>query len=874
MNTPIVDRSLSLGFPALTDLLRGMIPGDNVVWNTDDVADFTPLARRYVEGARESGKKVVYFRYGTHEQLVSEGDSVEIHHLNLDKGFEHFVTSLHRAIDTAEPNTYFLFDLLSDLTDEFISERMLGNFFTLICPYIWDKQHFGYFAILRNHHPYFAAFPVEDTTQIMVDLFRHDGKLFFQPKKVEYRESSSMFLVHRWEGDNLIPIQNSADTVEALRTAKWAGLQSASYRMIGRWDRGFMQAEQLLEKFEHGEVPKNVVEEYKKHLLPQIISLDPKIRDLFEEYFDLSDILEIWKRTIGSGIIGGKSVGMLLARAIINKKRPHLKKVIEHHDSFFVATDVFYSFLIENDCWWIRKRQQHEDTLFQDSEEGQKRIMNGTFPDYIVKRFSDLLDYIGQMPIIVRSSSLLEDNYGNAFAGQYKSVFCANQGTRKQRLEEFLHAVKIVYASTMSKNALAYRHKRGILDQDEQMALLVQRVSGAQIGDHFYPHVAGVGLSYNPYIWHPEIDPRAGALRLVFGLGTRAVDRHEDDHTRVVALNLPDKPPMAGMDDIRSYTQKKVDVLHLKDNSFESKYFVDLVATCNTLPVNKFAIIDSEMQRRLRETGGSKKRQPWLIDFTKMFRETSFVSDMRGILEVLRETYGKEVEIEYTGTLSEDGSLKISLVQCRPFQIEVEASSPSEAPPPDEGRVSVLEANGAILGRSRTLRLDRIIYVSPAAYSELPEQQRYLVANLIGKLTGLKNDEHIENTMLVGPGRWGTSMPSLGVPVSPTAIETVKAVCEMDIMHEGLIPDLSLGTHFFHELVEMDILYIGYFNAKKNNMLDVAFFENAPNQLENLLPDQANWSHVVKIIDASDDMPLYLTSNLIRQSASIFKIDK
>ena len=178
------------------------------------------------------------------------------------------------------------------------------------------------------------------------------------------------------------------------------------------------------------------------------------------------------------------------------------------------------------------------------------------------------------------------------------------------------------------------------------------------------------------------------------------------------------------------------------------------------------------------------------------------------------------------------------------------------------------------MGRSRTLRLDRIIYVSPAAYSELPEQQRYLVANVIGKLTSLKNDEHIENTMLVGPGRWGTSMPSLGVPVSPTAIETVKAVCEMDIMHEGLIPDLSLGTHFFHELVEMDILYIGYFNARKNNMLDVAFFENAPNQLENLLPDQANWSHVVKIIDASDDTPLYLTSDLIRQSASIFKIDK
>ena len=236
--------------------------------------------------------------------------------------------------------------------------------------------------------------------------------------------------------------------------------------------------------------------------------------------------------------------------------------------------------------------------------------------------------------------------------------------------------------------------------------------------------------------------------------------------------------------------------------------------------------------------------------------------------------YGKEVEIEYTGTAGQDGTIKINLVQCRPFQIEVEESLPNESPPPADGRVSILEANGAILGRSRTLKLDRIIYVSPAAYSELPEQQRYQVAALIGKLTGLHDDEKAENSMLMGPGRWGTSMPSLGVPISPTAIETVKVVCEMDIMHEGLVPDLSLGTHFFHELVEMDILYIGYFNARENNSLDVGYFERAPNQLCRLLPDQASWEKVVKIIDASKERSLYLVSNLIKQQASLFTIGK
>ncbi|MBN1379809.1 MAG: pyruvate, phosphate dikinase [Gammaproteobacteria bacterium] len=869
MNTPIIDKNISIGFPALTDLFRGMIAGDNVVWNTDDVADFLPLARRCVDGARVTGKQVVYFRYGKHEPLVSAGENVTVLELTLDQGFEHFVTSLHRAIDSAQPNTYFLFDLLSHLTDEFISEQMLGNFFKLICPYIWDKQHLGYFAILRNHHPYFTTSPIEETTQILVDLFRHDGQVFIQPKKVEYRDSSAMFLVHQWLDDQLIPIQNSADTVEVLSTDNWAGLQSASHRMIGKWDRRFLQAEDLLEKYKRGEVPKKVVDEYLKHLLPQLISLDKKILEMFAEYFELSDIIDVWKRTIGSGTIGGKSVGMLLSRAILNKQCPHLKNVIEHHDSFFVGSDVFYSFLIENDCWWIRKIQQNPNTLFEDSEEGQSRIMNGVFPDQIVKRFSDLLDYMGQMPIIVRSSSLLEDNYGNAFAGQYESVFCTNQGTRKQRLEEFLHAAKSVYASTMSKKALAYRHKRGILDQDEQMALLIQRVSGAQTCDYFYPHMAGVGLSYNPYIWNPDIDPKAGALRLVFGLGTRAVDRHDDDHTRVVALNVPDKPPMGDMDAMRSYAQKKVDCLNLKDNRFESKYFLDLVAQCPDPQFNKFAVIDMEMQRRLRETGGSGI-QPLLIDFNAVFRETSFISDIRTILETLRDAYGKEIEVEYTGTMSQDGSIRINLVQCRPLQIEVEEFLSTSPPPPVENRVPILVANGAIMGRSRTLCLDRIIYVSPTAYSELPEQQRYQVANLIGKLTGLKGDSKVENTMLIGPGRWGTSMPSLGVPVSPTAIESVRAVCEMDIMHEGLTPDLSLGTHFFHELIEMDILYIGYLKSGKNNMLDTHFLESSPNQLDKLLPNQSQWAHVVKIIDASTTSPLYLTSNLIEQSAQVF----
>ena len=135
--------------------------------------------------------------------------------------------------------------------------------------------------------------------------------------------------------------------------------------------------------------------------------------------------------------------------------------------------------MVENGCWWLRQKQRDPATFLDGVEEAQRLVLAGQFPQYLVDEFAEMLDYFGQSPIIVRSSSLLEDAYGNAFSGKYESVFCANQGPHAKRLQEFLSAVKTIYASTMSEKALHYRAQRGLLDRDEQMSLLVQRVSGA-----------------------------------------------------------------------------------------------------------------------------------------------------------------------------------------------------------------------------------------------------------------------------------------------------------------------------------------------------------------------------------------------------------
>jgi len=531
-----------------------------------------------------------------------------------------------------------------------------------------------------------------------------------------------------------------------------------------------------------------------------------------------------------------------------------------------VASENFYTYLVQNQVWRLRQRQKNRDTFLEGVGEARQRMFMGTFPDYMRERFENMLEYFGNSPIVVRSSSLLEDAYGNTFAGKYESVFCANQGPRHIRIDEFLQAVRRVYASSMSEEALLYRKERGVLHKDEQMALLVQRVSGSQNGSLYFPHVAGVALSYNPYVWDKAIDPSAGVVRLVFGLGTRAVDRSDDDYTRVAALNAPNKRPEHSFDDVRRHAQRRVDVLDLEVKQFTSYDFVDVVRRCPDLPLPMFASRDEEMERRAAERG--QAGFPWVLTFDRMLDSTPFAADMREMLQILQQAYGSPVELEFTLNFLSDGSYRISLLQCRPVSMSL--GGPIERPQRAELRPEdvVMEARGAIVGQGRSLILDRVIYVSPAAYSRLSDAQRHEVASVIGQLTHAPDSGRERTVMLMGPGRWGTSTPSLGVPVSFKAISSASVLCEIVDMHRDLVPDVSLGTHFFNGLIEMDILYVAVF-PRGQDSLNVEYFEKAPNRLEALLPSASRWAEVIHVIDpvAPSGQPnLRLCADAIDQS--------
>ncbi len=855
------------GSPALDGWISGLAPGDNVVWRVDDVDEYAPYAQTLAESCDDPDCRVTYFRFADHKPLISRSSRAAWVELYPANGFESFITHIHAHIRSSRPGDIFIFDALSGLTDTRYSDRMIGNFFRLTCPYVLQKEALAYFAIYRHLHSHHAVVPVEQTTQLLIDVFVERERRYLQLYKYE-RNGKTEFSSRLFrEGEQeVVAVEESGEISRVLQSARWEGLRSASYRMVGLWDRAFLRAESIMERVGRGELPVEELREPFEHLLTLLAPNDERMLDLGREYLSLEDLLWIWRRMIGTGMIGGKAMGMLVSRAIIRRDDPEVAKLLEPHDSFFIGSDVFYTYMVENDCWWEWQAQKERIDAPKDDEALRQRILHGTFPQYIVQRFSDLLSYYGDSPVIIRSSSLLEDSYGNAFSGKYDSVFAVNQGSASQRLSDFMEAIRHIYAGAISADALEYRKRRGVLDKDEQMAILVQRVSGKRQGPFFFPHLAGVGYSFNPFRWSTDIDPNAGVLRVVLGLGTRAVDRHDDDYTRIVALNVPDRRPESGFSEVTRVAQRHADILDLKTDSLSSVHTLDLAPHIDEEARRLLCLRDRRKESQLSESSIDAGPQ-WVVTFDGVVQKTSVMATMRSLLSTLRKAYRSQVDVEFTVNLLEGNQFEINLVQCRTFQIqslqtseeatslarvlEEEEVSPGVREPeevPDsagEGKGTtsrgrgtpkalLLDTPGPLIGHGRLLELDMVLYVSPEEYGALGERERYALARQIGAFIHGSPDRG-ERILLIGPGRWGTSTPSLGIPVTFNEIDRVQVICEVEATHNGLTPDLSLGTHFFNDLVETNILYVACRRGPEGGFVNHRALEALTSRREGLL---------------------------------------
>ncbi|WP_045211335.1 PEP/pyruvate-binding domain-containing protein [Desulfonatronovibrio magnus] len=844
----------STGISGLDKSLNGLRTGDNVVWQIDSIEDYIMFVLPYSDYCQFNKIPLIYIRFARHKPLLRDDKVTAVYRLNPQQGFEKFIFTIHSLIREHGKGCCYVFDCLSNLSSDWHSDRMLGNFFMLTCPYLGSMDTIAYFALQRNRHSFHATSPILNVTQLFLDVYQHEHEIYVHPLKVDNRYSATMNTLHQLKGNSFAPVRNSDKISEVLCQKTWSRLDSAT-QSLGFWSKTFSEAEQLQKDYLQGLCSKKRLDKWLIKLLKMIFSRDPQIIEMARKYISLEDLLFFKRRMIGTGLMGGKSSGFLLARAILKKDDPERwKEKLEPHDSFYIGSDVYYTFLVQNGVWWIRQQQRDPELFLKDLDRARSQILNGSFPHYIIKQFVDLLDYFGQWPFIVRSSSLMEDNFGNVFAGKYESVFCVNQGNRGQRLAGFIEAVRHIYASSISEKALIYRKQRGLLDRDEQMALLVQRVSGINYKKYFFPQAAGVGFSYNPYAWNEKVDPDAGMLRLVFGLGTRAVDRSDDDYTRVIALNEPSMQPLVSLNGHR-YTQQKVDVLKMESNSVVSIPFKKLSEQCPDIPLSPFAGIDHELKAKAKKLN-IKNFFPWVLNFTNLLSHSNFPQDMSAMLKTLEKAYGSTVDIEFTLNYFEQDNddsqqYTINLVQCRPLEIKAASLKDQIVDDFDKNEI-IIQSSGPVIGQSRSDKIDRIIYVSPKKYGYMSESQRYHIARLVGRIALEPSCGSCFNIMLMGPGRWGTSIAALGVPVNFTEISSISVLCEIVAMRDDFVPDVSLGTHFFSDLIEYDILYLALYPDREGNILNESLLENSGNRLTEIFPEEEQWADAVYVLDSED----------------------
>jgi hypothetical protein len=850
---------VSTGMTGLDEILNDLQRGDNVVLQVDDIEDYKTFVDPYVESALAGNHRLVYMRFANHPALLEPVNKIKVYELNASRGFESFSIQVHHIVRDEGRDVYYVFDCLSDLLMAWATDLMIGNFFMITCPCLSELNTVAYFAILRSHHSCRTVARIRETTRVMLDIYNHNGKLCVHPLKAWERYTPTMFLPHVMEGDQFVPILNNAAAASFL--SYLANRNSTSgVRNLDYWERMFLKARSIFEDPDAMQEKQDMVESLSRVL----IGGEKEILSLVQEYFSLEDLLEIKKRLIGTGCIGGKAVGMLLARNILRKDPAFdWNAELETHDSFYIGSDIFYSYMVQNGWWKLLMAQKTDEGYFEVARELNSKMLNGVFPEGVKEQFQLLLEYFGQSPIIVRSSSLLEDS----FVGKYESYFCPNQGTPEQRYQNFEAAVRKVFASIMNEDALTYRLQRGMARQDEPMALLVQRVSGSHRGTYFFPDLAGVGLSHNTFVWRKGADPKAGMLRIVFGLGTRAVNRFENDYARIVALDAPLINPYNRPEDIKRFSQNKVDILNLQDNELQTIWASELMTDSIEPHLHLIATRDIAASE-YRQSLGQQAQDAWILTFDKLFERKPFAKTMSNMLKILEQGYHHPVDIEFTVNFNAQDKPQINLLQCRPLQTKG-CYGGATFPERISGSNILLQQDANFMGGSIYQALSRIIYIDPKEYAGLTLSEKYEIARITGRLNRQIGKRDKMPTLLLGPGRWGTTTPTLGVPVRFSEINNVTAIGEI-AYHEGsLIPELSFGTHFFQDMVERDLFYMAIYPEKEDVIFNTAWMKKQPNMLSELLPNDARFAKVVHVYD-TQAMDLRLMSDIVTQKMICF----
>jgi hypothetical protein len=513
---------------------------------------------------------------------------------------------------------------------------------------------------------------------------------------------------------------------------------------------------------------------------------------------------------IGAGDVGGKAKGLAFAAAVLDEKG--LTDVHLPEATYVVTTEIFEEFLADNDLEGvIRTATDYYDIV--------EAFEKGRFRPAVRAVFRQILEVI-RTPVAVRSSSVLEDDVTLSFAGKYATHFFGNTGTDEFRLRRLERAVKQVFASAFNPAAKEYRRKHGIKLSAEKMAVLVQPIVGRTRDGLFYPELAAAAFSKVFRRPSPRVRKEDGLVRVCFGLGTRTVDRA---FARTFFLSNPHIRPEGNRPaDIASHAQEEFDYVDLNHGFFLSgriEYFLKQMTAQHKMAPAFVEWYDGEMLHWLHSDAPSHGHCRPVLSFADLPRRCSpFFKRVKALLNVLEEAMRLPVDIELTYETALD---ELTLVQLRPLSV-YEDLGRREIPadiPPDKIllRGNRMVANGALEGAGA------LVVVDPYSYGQ--NADFYEVARAVGELNRQLEDERY---ILVGPGRWGSANPTLGVPVQYSELSNSGCLVEVGLPNGGMTPELSFGTHFFLDLDVDNILYLPVFVGEEGNVFNREWFRSHP----------------------------------------------
>ncbi len=570
-----------------------------------------------------------------------------------------------------------------------------------------------------------------------------------------------------------------------------------------------------------------------------------------KDYVTLEDFHNLIRRVVflpqSHGKLGGKSAGLFVASRIVARS-PDYQNVlsgIKVPKTWYVTSDGLQQLLQYNNMEDVYDHKYREIDQIRHEYPSLVQIFKScSFPPELTKNLAVALDAFEGRPIIVRSSSLLEDRVGSAFSGKYKSLFLANKGTKRERLAALQDAIAEVYASVFGPDPIEYRAERNLLDVHEEMGIMIQEVVGRKLGPYFLPAFSGVAFSHNEFRWSSRIKREDGLIRMVPGLGTRAVDRIADDYPVLVSPGQPGLRANVTPDEILRYSPKKVDVINLETREFETIELSDLLrAHGNDYPQIR-KLVSKVSEGHVRAPMGLRldfENDTWVANFEGLLSDTPFVVQVRTLLRLLQERLGVAVDIEFAS----DGE-SFYLLQCR---AQGHAAHSASAPiPVDVQSERVVFTANRYVSNGHVPDVTHVVYVDHDAYASLPDLASMReVGTVVGRLNALLPKRQF---ILMGPGRWGSRGDiKMGVGVTYSQINNCSVLVEIARQKGNYVPDLSFGTHFFQDLVEADIRYLPLYPDDTRVVFNEAFFRESENMLERLLPDAAPLAAVVRVID-------------------------